>query len=195
MTKRIVSMILAILLIASFAFALADTYYVKTNSGINLNYRSEPKVEPSNVLGSFKYGTELKNVIPMTNGWSQVTLSDGRIVYVFTRYLSKTNPGEYVNPDKDTSTEEDVAAALAAMNAQFKSAKKVKTPYTIMVNPGRVTGWVYLRWAPSTSAQQIATLPYGKELTVLAELTNWYQVQDKTTGAIGFISRRYTSVK
>ena len=61
--------------------------------------------------------------------------------------------------------------------------------------PSRATGWVNLRWAPSVEAERIATCPQGKELTVLAELSDWYQVQDPVTGMIGFISRQYVSVK
>jgi len=58
-----------------------------------------------------------------------------------------------------------------------------------------VSGWVNLRWAPSTEAERIATCPQGKELTVLAELKNWYQVEDPATGMIGFIKRTFVSVK
>ena len=47
--------------------------------------------------------------------------------------------------------------------------------------------------APSTEAERIATCGQGKELIVLTEMTNWYQVQDPATGMIGFISRQYVS--
>ena len=34
-----------------------------------------------------------------------------------------------------------------------------------------------------------------KLLTVLAVLSNWYQVQDPSTGMVGFISRKYVSIR
>ena len=52
-----------------------------------------------------------------------------------------------------------------------------------------------LRWAPSTEAERIATCPQGKQLTVIGETKNWYQVQDPKTGMIGFISRQYVSAQ
>ena len=81
------------------------------------------------------------------------------------------------------------------MNAEFNTAKKVAAPYTVVARPSRASGWVNLRWAPSTEAERIATCKQGKELTVLAELKNWYQVQDPETGMIGFISNQYVTRK
>ena len=81
------------------------------------------------------------------------------------------------------------------MNAEFASAKKVAVPYTVVARPSRASGWVNLRWAPTTEAERISTCKQGKELTVLAELKNWYQVQDPVTGMIGFISRQYVTKK
>ena len=54
--------------------------------------------------------------------------------------------------------------------------------------------------SPSTTpdpseAERIATCPQGKELTVLVEMKNWYQVQDPETGMIGFISNKYVTRK
>ena len=88
----------------------------------------------------------------------------------------------------------DAAKALSDMNREFTTAKKV-SPYTVTARPSRASGWVNLRWAPSTEAERIATCPQGKELTVLVEMKNWYQVQDPQTGMIGFISNKYVTRK
>jgi uncharacterized protein YgiM (DUF1202 family) len=76
------------------------------------------------------------------------------------------------------------------MNAEFRSAVRV-SPYTVISRPSRASGWVNLRWAPSTEAERIATCPQGKELTVIAQTNSWYQVQDPQTGMIGFIMQKF----
>ena len=83
---------------------------------------------------------------------------------------------------------------MAEMNREFRAARKVNA-YTVISRPVRASGWVNLRWAPSLEAEVIATCPQGKELTVIAELRTWYQVQDPVTGMVGFISRSYVSKK
>ena len=84
---------------------------------------------------------------------------------------------------------------MADLNREFRSARVVQTPYTVVSRPVRASGWVNLRWAPSLEAELIETCPQGKELTVLTEMNNWYQVQDPTTGMIGFIMRKYVQVR
>ena len=94
------------------------------------------------------------------------------------------------NPTVAPSASTDAAKALSDMNKEFNTAQKV-SPYTVVARPSRASGWVNLRWAPTTEAERIATCPQGKELTVLVEMKNWYQVQDPATGMIGFISSQY----
>ena len=84
------------------------------------------------------------------------------------------------------------------MNDEFRTGKLVANPFTVYARPSRASGWVNLRWAPSTEAERIATCPQGKQLTVIGEIgetRNWYQVQDPQTGMIGFISRQYVSAQ
>ena len=71
---------------------------------------------------------------------------------------------------------------------EFAGAKTVE-PYEIAVHPPRVTGWAYLRWAPSNSAPIIATYPAKQTLTVRRELPNWLLAENTATGDIGYISR------
>ena len=81
---------------------------------------------------------------------------------------------------------------MNSMNAEFRTAVKV-APFTVIARPSRASGWVNLRWAPTTEAERIATCPQGKELTVLAQTNSWYQVQDPVTGMIGFIMQKFVS--
>ena len=71
---------------------------------------------------------------------------------------------------------------------EFKQAKDVE-PYQIVTRPTRVTGWVFLRWAPSKSALLMATYPEKLELTVLKETANWLQVMNMQTGDVGYLNK------
>ncbi len=195
--------IIAVFVSAMLMFALlipavhADTtMYVYTADGKTLNVRSSERVE-DNVIGRLPFGTAV-TVRANYNGWSEIlypwvnTAGNGYHVdyaYVQSRYLVPTYPGTTPTPDPVPS-----GSTISAMNTEFRSAVKV-TPFTVVARPSRASGWVNLRWAPSLEAERIATCPQGKELTVLAQLSNWYQVQDPATGMIGFISRQYVYAK
>ena len=114
--------------------------------------------------------------------------------YVMYRFLTKQKPAPF---NGSTGTQEKKAAksgkeasTVAELNALAASAKTV-TPYTVNVRPTRASGWVYLRWFPSESAKEIATFSANYELTVIAELADWYQVSDPESGVVGFIYKDY----
>ena len=213
MNKRLVSLaliaVLMVMLIPSLV--VADSYYgtqyVYTDNGKSLNVRSTPSTG-NNVIGSLKYGAEVTVVEMYDNGWAQILWEQNEYgefgaAYVQRRFLvnhqptsQPTQPAQPTAPASDnTAAATDYAKVFTSMNTEFRSAKKVAAPYTVVARPSRASGWVNLRWAPATEAERIATCKQGKELTVLAELKNWYQVQDPETGMIGFISRKYVMKK
>ncbi len=173
-----------------------STMYVYTENRGSLNVRSSERVE-NNVVGRLDYGAAV-SVITTYNGWALIRYSwtsggyTSEFAYVQSRYLVKDKPGGRTVPTPVPSSSAE--KTLSEMNAQFKSGYKV-TPYTVIARPSRASGWVNLRWAPTTESERITTCPQGKELLVLAELQNWFQVQDPATGMIGFISRQYVSVR
>ena len=77
---------------------------------------------------------------------------------------------------------------------EFMSAKPVE-PYTIVTKPTRVSGLVFMRWAPSKGALLEATYPAKQELKVLSETTNWLLVQDETSGAVGYLNKAYAAIE
>ena len=213
MTKKLISLMLAAMLAVTLipALAAADGYYgtqwVYTDNGKTLNMRSTPSTG-DNVIGRLKYGAEVTVVQMLDNGWAQILWEQNAngefgTAYVQRRFLvnhqptsQPTQPAQTVTPASgSTAAATDYAKVFTSMNTEFRSARKVAAPYTVLVRPSRASGWVNLRWAPSTEAERIATCKQGKELTVLAELKNWYQVQDPETGMIGFISRQYVTKK
>ena len=201
MTRKLLSLALAaILLMALIPAALADserTMYVYTENGKSLNVRSAPVVA-DNIVAQAKYGEPVTVVATSANGWSTLWWQDNngefRYYYVQSRFLVNYKPGAKPTASPSAtatpSASTDAAKVLSDMNWQFTTAKKV-SPYTVVARPSRASGWVNLRWAPTTEAERIATCPQGKELTVLVEMKSWYQVQDPETGMIGFISNQY----
>jgi len=198
MSKRILGMFIAVLLVAVMIIpAIAEsTMYVKTNTGISLNVRSTPEVRKDNVLGSIKYGAAVTVDHNLNNGWTVIKYN-GKIAYVSSRYLVATKPAEKKatpSTDKKTTPVDNTAqTTLNNLNGEFKSAKKV-TPYTVYVNPARVTSWLNLRWAPSTKAPVIATYKAGTAFTVIATTNHWLQVQDPATGYVGYLWTDMTTV-
>ena len=114
--------------------------------------------------------------------------------YIMYRFLVKSKPAAHTGSDttEQTSTAASTkeATTVAQMNALIASAKFV-TPYTVKVRPVRASGWVYMRWFPSKTAKEMATFGANYELTVIAELKDWYQVSDPKTGKVGFVYKSY----
>ena len=211
MTKRSVSLALAFLtLMALFVPAAmaggespnvhSGYYYVQTDNGKGLNVRDNPN---GRVVGSLKYGARIYVDAFTTPEWALITYRydngsgmDDYSAYVSTRYLVRSDPGEYQGLSSPASSGGSPSASqsISFLNAIFRTAKLVAEPYSVVSRPARASGWVYLRWAPSTDADVIATCPQGKTLTVLAEMRGWYQVKDPVTGMTGFINSQYVAI-
>ncbi len=167
--------------------------YVYTDNGKTLNVRSDP-MTGNNVIGSLKYGEAVSVRMTFANGWACIDWASGAgyVAYVQSRFLVSSKPASRTPVATPVST--PAADTLSGMNAEFRTAVRV-APYTVVARPSRASGWVNLRWAPSTEAERITTCSQGKELTVLMELNNWYQVQDPMTGMIGYISKNFVTIK
>ena len=166
--------------------------YVYTENGKGLNVRAEDWSGAA-IVGTLPFGAQAAVIRTLGNGWSEIMWGSNGSAYVMSRFLVNEKPGgtpsgSTPKPDAPTSD------AMAEMNREFRAARKV-IPYTVIGRPVRASGWVNLRWAPSLDAEVIATCAQGKELTVIAELRTWYQVQDPVTGMIGFISSKYVQVQ
>lgn len=192
MTKRLVSLaLLAMTLVVLFipAAMANETWYVYTDDGKTLNVRSQPRGE---VVGRLNYGDPVDVIVYDRNGWSLIwyriedpTFPREGEAYVDSRFLVR-------NPPAGRAPQTNTATTITSLNVEFRAARQVTTPYTVVARPSRPTGWVNLRWAPCVEAERIATCAQGKVLVVLCELKNWLQVQDPDTGMVGFISKKYT---
>ena len=210
MKKQIISLLLIAVMAAMFlpTVAFADYYgtqWVYTDNGKSLNVRSTPSTG-NNIIGSLKYGAEVTVVEMYSNGWAQILWEQNAygefgVAYVQRRFLVNHKPtsqpaqSSTAPASGGTAAAVDLAKAFSTMNDEFRTGKLVAKPFIVYARPSRASGWVNLRWAPSMEAERIATCPQGKQLTVIGETRNWYQVQDPQTGMIGFISRQYVSAQ
>ena len=190
--KKVITSILALVLIAALALSACaevvdgEVYmYIKTNTGVGLRVRSTPDTTSSdNIVATLPYGTRVRVDGYEENGvWALISYEGCRGCYVYTRYLSATNPGKYVPPVDPTP---DPQGSVIS----FSTFKHV-TPYQAYVSTGSPTGRVYLRWAPGTAYAYETVCYQGTALTVLAEGDGWYQVMVNSTGYVGFMSAKY----
>lgn len=188
--KKIITSILAIMLIAALALTASaeiidgETYmYIKTNTGVGLHVRSTPDTTTEdNIVALLPYGTRVRVDGYEKNGvWARISYEGCRGCYVYTRYLSATNPGKYIPPVDPTPE---------GTKVDFKTFKHV-TPYRAMVTTASPTGRVYLRWAPGTAYAYETVCYQGTIITVLAEGDGWYQVMVNNNGYVGFMSAKY----
>lgn len=182
MNKRISSLILAVVLLAFTATASADyIVYSHCGNGKPLNVREGPSKDYW-ILRKIPYG-EAINVIGETSpGWLQ--LNDGGFVQA--ALTSRYYPGPYVppapKPTKDPSQ---------SLDSIYATARTVD-PYIITLRAtAKSNGVANVRWAPSKKAKLLAAYPSGTQIRVIAELKNWYQVEDLVTGAVGYVNTAY----
>ena len=209
MKKRLIALLMVLVLAAGLipaALAEDDTpmasegyYYVYTENGKGLNVRSTPG---GDVVGSLKYGTKIYCYYrDGGNGWALIDYYYNNpgygygtyAAYISSRYLRKNKPPARNSGSSSSSSASSASTDVTAeINAEFKSAKKV-TPFIVTVRPTRASGWVNLRWAPSKSAELMATYKQNEKLLVIKETNNWYQVEDQDTGDVGFISKQFVA--
>ncbi len=209
MKKRLIALLMVLVLAAGLipaAIAEDDTpmasegyYYVYTENGKGLNVRSTPG---GDVVGSLKYGTKIYCYYrDGGNGWALIDYYYNNpgygygtyAAYISSRYLRKNKPPARNGGSSSSSSASSASADVTAeINAEFKSAKKV-TPFIVTVRPTRASGWVNLRWAPSKSAELMATYKQNEKLLVIKETNNWYQVEDQDTGDVGFINKQFVA--
>lgn len=180
----------------------AGSYYVYTENGKGLNVRDEPSFR-GKVVGSLKCGSKIHVDAFTDENWALILYKYDKPGYgtgeyaawVNRRYLTKKKPAAKSSKNsvsaETAGTDADASDALSEMNSEFRGAKEVEKPYAVTLRPTRVTGWVNVRWAPSLSAEILATYKANDQLLVIRELPNWLQVEDPDTGSVGFVRRNF----
>ena len=187
------ALLLVLLCAASVCLADTQTMYIYTENGGPLKVRETPS--PSGkVLDKIAYGKAVQVQQIRDDCWSAIEWESTGTAYVMSRFLINTEPPAHTGSNADDKIT-DKEKIVDALNGEFFSAKQVETPYTVLVRPGRASGWINMRWAPSASINRVCTYSANKELTVIAETKKWYLVQDPENGMVGYISRDQATVK
>ena len=201
--KKLIGLMLAVMMLAALASAaVADgngtPMYVYTKNGKPLLVRSSMSTTEDNVIDTLPYGAKVFTYGSPEPGWTYIEY-DGKMGprYVMSRYLVKNKPAPYEPSGSGSSSQASSkdfdtrsATTVEQINTLLASAKAVE-PYTVTVRPNRASGWVYMRWLPSRYSEQLAVYGANYVLTVIAELKDWYQVEDPETGSVGFVYKSY----
>ncbi|MBR3335002.1 MAG: SH3 domain-containing protein [Clostridia bacterium] len=203
--KKLIGLLLAITLLAALVIPAAAEdqgrdMYVYTQNGKSLLVRSSMSTTEDNMIGSLPFGTKVVTYGSPQPGWTVIDYGDGSFsAYVMSRFLVRTKPASSRPSSSGTKSSSGTdsknfdttsAATVEQINTLLASAKPVE-PYSVTVRPVRASGWVYMRWIPSRYSRQIATYSANQQLTVIAELKDWYQVQDPATDRVGFVYKSY----
>jgi len=192
MTKRFVAvvivmaLIMTMLILPNTAGAIYQAYSHCSN-GKPLNVREGPGKE-YRVIGKIPYGEITAVDHDLGNGWSELVW--GSVPgYVMTSLLSRTDPGPY-HPQPSPTTAPSGGGSASDLNKIFSKAYLV-SPFMVTLRGTRGSGTVNVRWAPSTDVNLLQVYPYGSTVQVIADLGDWYQVKDTTTGATGFVMKKF----
>ncbi len=194
MNKRIIAFLLVLGIMAAVLAPCASAYgmtkYVYTRNGKPLNVRAQPSIN-SALLGTIPFGKAV-TVQNYTTDYTWAVISfNGMTAYVMTQYLVDGSPVSPVIPTPSSGGNGNVQNIINSMENEFRTYHVV-SPYTVLAKPVRASGWVNLRYAPSTEFGHAGNLYANTQLTVIAETTNWLQVRLNDTGVTGYVMRQYT---
>ena len=195
------------------------TMYVYTENRGALLVRSEP-AKGDNVIQRLDYGAKVivEGPVVINADWSVIQCAYGPegVGYVMTRFLVSSRPGDAdsVKADKQKQAEQKKAEqqkqaeqkkAEQQKQAEQKKAEQQKQAAAAVqsfngqaligtVRATRPSGWINLRERPTAESARVASLPDGRELTIIGESGNWYNAIDSESGKIGFISKNLVNV-
>lgn len=191
MNKRLLSLIALVVLLASmFAFTTTAFAYYRVYShcgnGKPLNIREGPGKDYA-VIGKIPYGNEIYVVGETYPGWLE--LNDQGFVQA--SLTCRNYPGPYVPPAPKPQPA-PTPEKKSDLNAVFATAREVVNPYLITLKAtAKSNGMANVRWAPSKASTLQKAYREGTQLKVIAELDKWYQVEDPSTNAVGFVNTAY----
>ena len=194
MKKRVIAFLLVtgilVLALASCAMAVSTVKYVYTRNSRPLNVRVWPDTK-SALLGTIPNGTAVTVEGYTTDYTWAYIVYNGQNAYVMTQYLVDTYPGGGSTPTPVPGGEGTYQRIVSSLENEFRTYRVVE-PYTVLAKPTRATGWVNLRYVPSTEFGHAENLYANTQLTVIAETQNWLQVRKNDTGVTGYVMRIYT---
>lgn len=187
--KRLTALCLTIILALSALYipALAmpgdhevSYMYVKTGNKGSLNLRQTASAD-AKVLTRLPYGARLM-LYDYKKGdkWALCVYEDFE-GYVMTRYLSAAQPAAAPAP-----------TATPQVGTESREYKRMQPAYYYAaVRPSVPTGFVHMRWAPSTAEPIFKDYYNGQILKVLYESGSWCQVYDEENDLCGYMMKKF----
>ena len=158
--------------------------FVYTENGKGLNVRSTPETG-DNIIGSLKYGAEVK-IVEFEGNWACIEWGD-TCAYVQSRFLQWYKPDPKPAPKPTPKPTEDPQSAELNSEVSIPSLR-------LQAQATRSSGWVNMRIAPSKKTRRVEACSDGTELIAFAETTNWYHVTNPATGNSGYIRKDFLKV-
>lgn len=186
MKKTISLMLCLLVLFLAPVAALAETMYVKTESGTGVHLRTGPSTD-YDIMETVPYGAAVE-VVEMLYGSAWVNVAhNGNYGYMMMRYLSYDKPTPAPSPTKKPSGGGGGGSSSeeAMMKRVFSGFNESR--YEAVVVPSTPSGFVNLRWAPTKSAPVRSQYWAGGILQVKARNSEWSEVYDPATDMHGFM--------
>ncbi len=195
--------LMAVSLTASAATGVVSDGPLRMRSGPGTSY---------DIITSLNTGTSAE-VLDATNGWFKISYG-GQTGYVSGDYMKLTDPlngvvsADVLNVRSGPSTDYNRIAKLVAGNRlsvtgssgdwylislQGQTGYVASSYVTIeQTKTGYVSADVLnVRSQPNVSSDRIAQLNYGAQITILGEVSGWYQIS--VQGRTGYVSAGYVS--
>ena len=186
--KRLAALLIAsLLLLLAAAPACAATYkYAYKSSGKHVGVYGKAGGAK---IGHIASGTKIE-VLGTSGSYTRFRYGKG------SAYVRSVNVVNSLNSQKKktsgSSSDQTEGEILEAMNAECRRMRQTDG-YEVIVRPSKPSGYVNLRFGPSTATEVMDRLYMGYTLEVLAKGRAWLQVRDPQTGKVGYIYARYTS--
>ncbi len=187
MRKKLSILVCAVLLFTMLlpvcALANPASMYVYTSNGKALHMRKTMVTGANNVVADIPYGAVV-DVLSVVNATWAKCMYNNKTGYCMRRYLVADQPAAHQKSQPDTP-----AKTVALTNSMFSGMAACY--YTATVRPTHPTGFVNLRWAPSTSAKIHDKYFADAQLVVMAQNKDWCQVLDQENNVMGFMMRSF----
>lgn len=191
MRKKLSLLVCAVMLLAMLlpvcASANPASMYVYTSNGKVLHMRKAMVTGANNVVTDIPYGAVVDVLSVVNETWAKCYYN-GNTGYCMRRYLSVNKPADR-KPDKPSKPTEKTPLA----NSMFDGMQSCY--YTAYVRPTHPTGFVNLRWAPSTSARIHDKYYANSQFIVMAQNNGWCQVLDEENNIMGFMMRSFLVIE
>lgn len=185
MNKKIYTKIIILLIVA--VLVSLGTYVYALEGKItedSVNFRSEPKIDGENVMGSFKKG-DVVEIISKDNIWFKVKDEKGRVGYASRKYIE-----EITEANKKPKKEEPKTGIKEEKKEDKKQEEKQKEKKEekpkVKINAIKVKNDTQMCTLPIYYANKVGEIKKDEEIEIVDKIGTWTKIRNKV-GAEGWI--------